>query len=154
MKLKSLRLAPLALLALLTAAPASAQQLPGRHPAYVHALSDLRQARWLLNHQPGDAKIYANEDIAISEVDIAIREIRHAAIGDDKDLSERPPADAKQYGSRLLRAIESLKKARADISGAEDNPEVRGLRARAFEHIDNAIAAADRAHRHWVHLRG
>jgi len=154
MSIRFIRLAPLALLAGLAATPALAQQLPGRHPAYVHALSDLREARWLLYHQAGDTKIYVNEDIAISEIDTAIREIRNAAIDDGKDVGNRPPPDANQYGSRLLRAVEALKKARADISGAEDNPEVRNLRRRAYEHIDRAIAAAQKAHGHWVHLRG
>jgi hypothetical protein len=32
--------------------PAPAAQ--ARHPAYLHALSDLRAARWLIQHRPGD----------------------------------------------------------------------------------------------------
>ena len=27
--------------------------LPGRHPAYLHALTDLRTARWMVEHRPG-----------------------------------------------------------------------------------------------------
>ena len=49
----------------------SAQQLPGKHPGYLHALSDLRAARWFLFHQPGDAKVYADEDVAITETRVA-----------------------------------------------------------------------------------
>ena len=31
--------------------------LPGKHPYYLHALSDLRTARWMLEHRPGDAAV-------------------------------------------------------------------------------------------------
>ena len=36
---------------------AGAADLPGHHPAYLHALTDLRAARWNLEHRPGDAEI-------------------------------------------------------------------------------------------------
>ena len=49
--------------------------LPGKHPAYLHALTDLRTARWMLEHRPGDAAVSGNEDAAITEIDAAIREI-------------------------------------------------------------------------------
>jgi len=39
--------------------------LPGDHPYYIHALSDLRDARWNLEHRAGDAAVSANEDVAI-----------------------------------------------------------------------------------------
>jgi hypothetical protein len=62
------------------ASTASAQQLPGAHPSYLHALSDLRAARWFLYHQPGDAKVYGDEDVGIREIDAAIGEMKRAAI--------------------------------------------------------------------------
>jgi len=49
----------------MAALPSAAQDLPGRHPGYLHALTDLRTARWLLSHQPGDPRVYADEDVAI-----------------------------------------------------------------------------------------
>ena len=54
--------------------------LPGRHPAYLHALTDLRAARWMLQHRPGDVALSTHEDIAITEIDKTIGEIKHAAI--------------------------------------------------------------------------
>ncbi len=139
-------------LAALTLAPlsASAQMLPGQHPAYLHALKDLRTARWLLEHQAGDAKVYGDEDVAITEADATIAEIKRAAIDDGKDIHDHENVDAREHGSRLLRAIETLKKARADIDGEEDNPETRELRHRAHEHLDRAIKAAERAHAAWL----
>ncbi len=140
------------LLALAIGAPlaASAAQLPGEHPGYLHALTDLRAARWFLYHQPGDSRVSSNEDVAIIEIDKAIQEIKRAAIEDGKDLNDHPSVDTGEYGSKLLRSIETLKKARADISGEEDNPDARELRHRAFEHIDRAIQAAQRAHTSWL----
>jgi hypothetical protein len=129
---------------------ASAQTLPGKHPAYLHALTDLRSARWLLEHQPGDAKVYAEEDVAITEVDATINEIKRAAIDDGKDLHDHPKLDVRDHGSRLLRSIENLKKARADINREEDNPETRELRRHSLEHLDRAIHAAEQAHAAWL----
>ncbi|HEX7641910.1 MAG TPA: hypothetical protein VF472_06810 [Burkholderiaceae bacterium] len=147
-KLKTLLL-PLALIAIVPSI-ASAQDMPGRHPGYLHALSDLRAARWFLYHQAGDAKVYAEEDVGITEIDAAIREIKHAAIDDGKDLNDHPNVDTHEHGSRLLKAIETLKRARADLDREEDNPEVRGLRDRAWEHIDRALHAAEKAHAEWL----
>jgi len=129
---------------------ATAQVLPGKHPAYLHALSDLRAARWFLYHQPGDAKVYAGEDVGIQEIDKAISEIKRASIDDGKDVNDHPAVDVKEHGSRLLKAIETLKKAHEDIAREEDNPEVRELRHRSLEHIDRATKAAESAHREWL----
>jgi hypothetical protein len=49
--------------------------LPGNHPAYLHALSDLRAARWMLEHRAGDAAVSGQEDVAITEIDAAINEM-------------------------------------------------------------------------------
>ncbi len=132
------------------AAGASAQGLPGAHPAYLHALTDLRTARWFLYHQPGDARVYADEDGGIREIDAAIGELKHAAIDDGKDIGDHPNVDVSEHGSRLLRAIETLKRAHADVDREEDNPEARGLKHRILENIDRATRAAERAHAAWL----
>ncbi len=144
----------LALVAGLTPLVSSAQVLPGKHPGYLHSLTDLRTARWFLYHQPGDAKVYEGEDEAIREIDAAIGEIKKASIDDGKDLNDHPAVDVHEHGSRLLKSIETLKKAHADIDKEEDNPEARELRHRALEHIDRAIHAAERAHNAWLKEQG
>jgi hypothetical protein len=140
----------LLLLVGLAALPGDSQVVPGKHPFFLHALTDLRNARWLLQHQPGDRKVYSEEDVAIQEIDAALNEIRRAAIDDGKDINDHQKVDVKEQGSRLLRAIETLKKAHADIDQEEDNPTVRELRHRASEHIERATMAADRAHAAWL----
>lgn len=146
MFMKSLIAASLAIISA-TSAYADA---PGKHPYYLHALTDLRTARWLVTHQPGDRKVYAGEDVAFDEINAAIGELKKASIDDGKDINDHPGIDVKEHGSRLLRAIETLKQAQADISKEEDNPESRGLKHRAAEHIDHAIKATVKAHSAWV----
>ena len=143
-------LIPFALVAGLSPVLSMAQVLPGKHPAYLHALTDLRTARWFLEHQAGDATVYAGEDKVINEIDAAIGEIKRASIDDGKDLHDHPKADVKEHGSRLLKAIETLKKAHSDIDKEEDNPDAHELRHRALEHIDRAIKAAEEAHSQWL----
>ena len=143
-------LAPLLLVAALAPLSSNAQVLPGKHPGYLHSLTDLRTARWFLYHQAGDAKVYAGEDVAISEIDAAIGEIKKASIDDGKDLNDHPNVDVKEHGSRLLKSIETLKQAHADIDKEEDNPEARELRHRALGHIDKALHAAEKAHTAWL----
>jgi hypothetical protein len=134
-------------LALLMWMPFAANaDLPGKHPAYLHALTDLRTARWLLEHRQGDARVSEHEDLAIGAIDAAIGEIKHAAIDDGKDIHDHPSVDAPpEYKGRLHRASEVLHKTRNDVAREEDDPSVRGLRNRAVEHIDEAIRQTDRA---------
>ena len=146
---KYIGLLPLLMLIGLAAVPASAA-----HPFYQHALTDLRTARWLLNHQPGDRGVYDGENVAIQEIDAAIKEIKHASINNGNDINYRPNVDVKEQGSRLLRAIETLKKAHDDMDREEDNPEVRNLRDRALGHIDQATNAANQAHAEWLRDTG
>ena len=56
------------------------------HPAYLHALSDLRYARALLE-KPARADVKWDETKAIREIDAAIKEIRAASIDDGKPLT-------------------------------------------------------------------
>ncbi len=131
----------------------------GAHPAYLHALTDLREVRFLLA-RPAKAAVRWDEQVAIKEVDAAIREIKQAAIDDGKDISEHPPVDAAlDYGGRLHRALDLLVKAHADVKEREDNDFARGLKKRAILHIDNAenfvrqgIANAEEPAKHPAYL--
>ncbi len=111
----------------------------GKHPAYLHALTDLRHARAHLERPDGGA-LREEEKEAIHQIDEAINEIKRASIDDGKDLNDHPPVDAGlDRTGRLHRAKELLDKARQDISHEEDNGFAQGLQQRAFGHIDRAI---------------
>jgi len=117
----------------------------GQHPAYLHALTDLRTARAHLE-RPNHGALQAQEKAAIHDIDETIAEIKKASIWDGKDLNDHPPVDAKlDWPGRLHRAIELLDKAHSDVSQDEDNKFAQGLQQRALGHIDGAKKHAQEA---------
>ena len=134
------------LLLLLVLPLAANADLPGKHPYYLHALSDLRTARWLLEHRPGDAAVSGQEDVAITEIDKTIGEIKKAAIDDGKDIHDHPAVDVPpNHPGRLHKSLELLRKVHSDIDREEDDPMTRGLKDRAVHHLDEAIHANEHA---------
>ncbi|MGA2421938.1 MAG: hypothetical protein ABSG69_17835 [Candidatus Acidiferrum sp.] len=130
-----------AIFALMLVIPAalSAKPTPPReHPAYLHALTDLRHARAHLE-RPGGGELKEQEKKAIHEIDEAISEIKKASIDDGKNIDDHPPVDAGlAWPGRLHRALELLDKAHHDVSEEEDNAFAQGLQQRAILHIDKA----------------
>ncbi|HEY0747611.1 MAG TPA: hypothetical protein VGD63_12985 [Steroidobacteraceae bacterium] len=115
------------------------------HPAYLHALSDLRAARWLIEHRTGDWAQSADEGEAVRQIDAAIGDLKQAAYNDGKNVNDHPPLDEHpDHAGRIHEALQYLRKARADISTEEDNGNAQGWRNRAIGHIDAAIAAGRR----------
>jgi len=138
MKAVARTLIPAMVFALFFAFGASSTFAQGRHPAYLHALSDLRTARAHLQRPDGGHLRHEEED-AIHEIDKAINDIMEAAIQDGKNLNDHPPVDAgMDWPGRLHRALELLNKAHADIAREEDNQFAEGLQGRALGHIDKA----------------
>jgi hypothetical protein len=120
------------------------QQHVQAHPAYLHALSELRNARANLERSTGDRESRWDERGAIEETDRAIAEIKEAAIDDGKDVHDHPPVDARELrGGRLRRALAALHSARDDVS-TEDSGIANGLRARAIGHVNAAIDLTER----------
>jgi len=116
---------------------------PQRHPAYLHALSDLRAARWLIEHRPGDWAQTADEQESVRQIDAAINDIKKAAFDDGKNINDHPPLDDHpDHRGRIHEALQFLGKARSDIAHEEDNAFADGLRDRAIGHIDAAARAA------------
>ena len=113
MKSKFLVHAFLGAIALALPLTAQADQ-PGQHPAYIHALADLRN-------------------------DAAIAEIKRAAIDDGKNIDDHTQVDfSKDYWGRLREASRALHAAHSDAKQEEDNDRTRGLQERALRHIDGA----------------
>jgi hypothetical protein len=112
---------------------------PGKHPYYLHALDDLRDARAHLDRLGPDDRIDNEQQRAIDEIDAAIGEIKRASIDDGKDLRDHPPIDAHlKRTDRYHRALELLDKAHKDVKHEEDDPYAQGLQDRALRHIDEA----------------
>jgi hypothetical protein len=124
----------------------AAAENPGEHPAYLHGLSDLRQARNMLNVETHDVRVDNDERLAISEIDAAIHDVKEAAIDDGKNLAERPPVDARgDRTDRLRRVLELLDGAHHDIDKDEHDRAAKELKHRALHHIDEARKAIHHA---------
>jgi hypothetical protein len=112
---------------------------PGRHPHYLHSLSDLRYARRLLNHLAATEKRDAEEAQAIGKIDAAINTIKKASIDDGKNLNAHPPIDAHlTRGERYRKALELLDAAHKDVTMEEDTAESQGLQGRVIADVDEA----------------
>lgn len=120
---------------------------PGRHPHYIHALSDLRAAQWQIDHRrPEDGEVREDEQVSSDEIAIAIRSVADAAYRDGKDLGFQPPPDAPPtYSGRLHAAIDLLRAARTDLALPEDDPVARAQQHSALLRLDAALHAAQRA---------
>ena len=119
---------------------------PGQHPGYLHALTELKTARWMINHRATDAPASVAADGAVMDINAAIGDIKHAASIDDKNLDIHPPADAPptQKG-RLQKALELLGEALNDVNRPEDNPAAGPYQRGAVRHINAAISQTNDA---------
>jgi hypothetical protein len=145
--MKAIRKTTTLLLALAFALPAATSfaDVPGAHPGYLHALSDLRYARALIEHDAPEA-VEHDQHLALHEIDEAIRVIKDAAIDDGKDLNLHPPVQPEwPVSGRFHRALEAIGNAHRDVADREQNESVRDLRDRAIGHIDEAHRAVEHA---------
>jgi len=135
-------------------APVAAQaQWWQHHPKYLHAMSDLRMAYWLIAHREvNEPGARPEEGRALKETARAYQDLKDAAILDDRDIHDQPPADMNFYDrrGRLHRALVLLHEAHDDIMGEEDDPAARGFRYGALKDIDKAITATDDAIHAWM----
>ena len=147
--MKAILSIPTLLLALAIGLPApaamAAGDLPGAHPGYLHALSDLRYARALLE-QDAPEVVEHDQHRALHEIDEAIRVIKDVASEDGKDLNVHPPVQPEwPVLGRFHRALEAIGNAHSDVAASEHNESARGLRDEAIHHIDEAHRAVEHA---------
>lgn len=128
--------AVLALLGCILLAPSTVSAQA--HPAYLHALSDLRDARAHLERPDGGA-LHDQERKAVHDIDAAIDEIKKASYDDHKNPNDHVRVDPHMpWAGRLHSALELIDKAHRDIAQEEDNGAARGWQQRALDHIDRA----------------
>ena len=137
----------LSLVVIAVAMMSSVSAIAAEHPAYLHALDNLRAARWLINHHPAaDWKQSDDEAGAVRAIDAAINEVKHAAIDDHKDLNDHVGVqEVPERLGRLRRAADLLKKTRDDVNQHEENAFAQGLKERALRQIDEALRLTQRA---------
>lgn len=126
-------------------APPSVQ--PSVHPAYLHAISDLRYARALLYREDW-RPVMRDQRAAVDEIDHAIGEAKRAAIDDGKNLEDHPSIDrGLGWEGRFRKAMELLNSAEHDLSEAETNGAAAGWRNTALGNVRNAKAFVNKAMR-------
>jgi len=114
-------------------------------PHYLHALSNLRQARVLLqsDNRPG---FIGERDHAIGEIDRAIDEVKKAVHDEGRSPHFTPPPATAGDPNRPLRsALDLLDEAHRDVASGIDETGHEGLQMRALRHIDEARHALDHA---------
>ncbi len=120
---------------------------PGRHPAYLHARTDLWRATFILESRD-EENVMRDLRAAGREVRDAIGEIDRAAVLDRKDLDDHPRVDTNLRGKGKFRAAAQLLwSAKRDLLREEDNRAARGWRDAAIAKIDHALELVRRAAR-------
>ena len=109
-----------------------------QEPRYLHALSNLRQAKgflqWDQNPYTADARRQA-----VLEIENAIGDVKTAARDDGKNTNFVPPPDVRAEGGGAIRsARDLLAVAFEDVKYGDDNPMNAGLQERAKRHIIEA----------------
>ena len=138
-KSKIMKALPLVLALSIVLPVASFAGFFGDHPRYVHALSDIRYARALIE-APNKPSVLLDEQNAIQELDVATSEIKVAARDDWKAIGDHPPIDAHlDKRGRFHEALKVLARAHDDVCKEEDDRKARGLRNRAVNHLDQAM---------------
>ena len=137
--MKANRWAGIAAITILAAACGAPIRAPAQeHPHYLHALSDLRLARAMLDRQQ-EWNVMRDQYAAVQDIDHAIGEIRRASIDDRKPLDAHEPIDTRlDHRGRLRRVMELLDSADRDLHAEEDNFAALGWRAEAIHHVDAA----------------
>lgn len=116
-------------------------QAKAQAPAYLHAISDLRTAKALIQMDP--RPIWArNRQVAVNEIDNAITVVKAAAIEDGKNPWQTPkPQGGEDPAAPLHSALRLLDEAYHDVANGQDMPQNMGLQERALKHIDVARRA-------------
>lgn len=128
------------------ASSAALAETPGKHPAYLHARSDLAKARQLMNQAGEEGNVAAQLRNAVEEVNQAIGEIDRAAVLDRKDMDDHPPIDASlKCLNKFHEIFRLLRSAQKDIDREEDNPASRAWRNRANGEINEAVKFVKKA---------
>jgi hypothetical protein len=140
MKLKTSPLLLALLLLLISPAFAPKADAQPPHPAYIHALTDLRLARTYLDRLTPSERLDDAQVQAVHELEQAISEIKAASIDDGKDIGYHAPIDARiQPRDRFAKAHEALDAAMHDVQQPESDPRTQALQRSIINHISHAI---------------
>ncbi len=111
------------------------------HPAYLHALTDLKRAELAIATRHGDHAMSVHEHYAMQHDQAAQSIIYQVAPEEKKNVDAIIAADTDPAlkNGKLHDALAFLKKAHADIDEAESDTALLGERKRALQEVDAAI---------------
>ena len=116
--------------------------------AYIHALKNLRAARWFIATRPGGGDMTDQEVTAMHEIELAVSAIIKSDIDDGKYYKDVPEVEGLTIADRegrLDRAIDLLKKAMADLDLDATGAYAGGLKIKVLTHIKEAIRQTQKA---------
>jgi hypothetical protein len=116
-------------------------QVPGPHPAYLHAIRDLREARQLLQYNFTNPVHVQGAAAAIGKIDAAIGELKNASHIDEKNLEAAPRDKEMPPEGRFHKVDALLKSAWDDTNRPESDPTARPQKEHAMQHITEARTA-------------
>jgi hypothetical protein len=153
MKSRGLKLSLAASALALTLAPLAAHaQWWQHHPAYLKAMSDLREAYWMVEHRDTNNPIAKEEEKGASRaIRVAYQNLKDASIFDGKNIDDQPSPDVV-FGDRkgrLHRAMDLLRDAHDEVNREEDDPAARGFKKHALHAIDDAARETNAAMHAW-----
>jgi hypothetical protein len=127
-----------------TIAAAQVQQ-PAENPYYPKVLAELRLARELLQHAPGERALDLKTQ-ALGEIDAAMSELERATVKDGKSRDDRVYADSRGKGlDPYYQAIKALARAQGEMVNNQSDPAKRDWRLYVAGHIARARQLSARA---------
>lgn len=117
------------------------------HPAYLHALTDLKRAETVIKARGGSSAMGQHEKYAIENINGAQYGIYQVAPEEQKNVDVLVAADVDPAlkAGKLHDALAYLKKAKSDLSEAESDKSYLGIRQRILGAVDGAIYQVDAA---------
>ena len=138
----------LAVLSMLFVLPTAARaEQPGQHPAYLHALGDLKMARFELQRATATARCAGTRVQPSAESTPASTRSGgpRSTTGRNPTITSWTTLAASSAGPASTRRSDSFAKRVRVLSEKESNLFAHGLRDRAVDHLDKAIRFTEKA---------
>ena len=111
-----------------------------RYPEFLQSLPELRRARAILQHQPGDEAAQQDENAAIHEIDTIIAELNAIPVDDGHAITIHGPLTLPpEHPARLQLAIKPLRTVETLLAREDADNLGKREKARLLNHIRESI---------------
>ena len=115
------------------------------HTAGAGIVTELRAARWMLDHWPGNWLQDKQVIVAGKEIDDAVEEMSKAGIGEENTEAQLPVDNRADTIGRMREAIDFLAGAREHLTYDQPGRFTKSLRTGTLKHIADATAELNKA---------